>query len=606
MVLLVYLLIVFIALLYIMGRMRYARFIRHINKKHTQHKDLPILAYGKFIKAFTIERGEMLTISTTYAMDYMSYFFLVIGRLLRLDLFFTFGDFREILAKKAYADLCEKAESATYIVDYREQYNIVGGRIYHLTVTCNALYMYPDTLPLLHVEKANPALGKLGYAEAIRPMIVAAIFTACTFFLISYFAAVLSARIVTSLPVEREQIFWSYIADSVKKDEVTRSDLIEARSKLQAILDELQLQVPDKRYYYELLITNDEQIDIVIYPAGKIVFTKGFIEKLQTKYQAAYVFAHIIGHAENKDHLSELGDTIVTLDFIATVFGEDSGIGRLMAWRSDFEEDYTLPQELHADEFALSLLYHVYGKIGGLDIFEQSFYDLTNAYVKIFNTHPFDIERVAYITQFIAEQGYEFADSEKLNLIIEDAAEPSKLSNVQVENNDKFMDLFYNYRADTNEVYKRYQEFLKQFNHITHLHGAITITELRHRKDLIEKGLVEMPLYKAQFNKIFDGYESQFERLLQEVPDASQKKVIVGMWNNEFNQVKVLTNFYLKRDSNLLQNQLIIVQFLSSRYGSYKVTKSGVEFQTEKEKSDYIHLQRRVEAIIKTPPPKIQ
>ncbi len=75
------------------------------------------------------------------------------------------------------------------------------------------------------------------------------------------------------------------------------------------------------------------------------------------------------------------------------------------------------------------------------------------------------------------------------------------------------------------------------------------------------------------------------------------------MWQKEKNAVLQLVNFYIDRDRKILENQSILVQFLTSRFGSYKVTDQGIQFQTNKEKSDYRTLQGRIEELLKKAPP---
>ncbi|MFN8911451.1 MAG: hypothetical protein ACK5V4_01625, partial [Alphaproteobacteria bacterium] len=124
--------------------------MREINNATKSVRTISILANGRALRAFTIERSEMLIISKTIAIDYPSYIVLFLLRLLRLDMFFNLHNIRELLVKKTHLSLMNQASDATYLVDYRENFSELNGRTYNLTVTCNALYMYPDTLPLFY------------------------------------------------------------------------------------------------------------------------------------------------------------------------------------------------------------------------------------------------------------------------------------------------------------------------------------------------------------------------------------------------------------------------------------------------------------------------
>jgi Zn-dependent protease with chaperone function len=580
--------------------------LREINNATKSVRTISILANGRALRAFTIERSEMLIISKTIAIDYPSYIVLFLLRLLRLDMFFNLHNIRELLVKKTHLSLMNQASDATYLVDYRENFSELNGRTYNLTVTCNALYMYPDTLPLFYMDPTKPY--KIERENAFKPLQSAALSIAFTLFLgifSNYYLNKLADDLVASMPIEKEAILWSYIQDSVYQEISDRSDILKAQSALQALLDQLQSYVPDKRYDYKVLIADDENINIEIYPMGNIVVTKGFVEKLKSKEQAIYALAHMIGHLEKMDHLYQLDEKVLTFDLIAATFGADSWLGKLVVWRSDFDVEYSLQEELHSDQFALALMDHIYGSIGGLDIFEESFYQLTNSYIKLFSSHPFDIARVDSVKQFIEKQGYKFSENSPIELNIENPQEQTKISTLEVENNDKFITLFYDYRVATNQVYNEYQAFLKQYNNIASFKNQITLSELNDKKALIEHGLIQIPTYKARFAKIFSEYEAKLKRLIADVQDSNQKHAILEMWNQEFTQIKTLSSFYLKRDTDVLNNQLVLLNFLIARHGSYQVTQTGLKFKTDKERLDYINLQKRIESIIKTPPPQI-
>ena len=582
-------------------------FLRDINNQIKSVKTTPILAHGRPLKAFTIERSEMVVISKTIALDYPSYILKALLCLFRLDIIFQTRSLRALLEKKVHLDLMEKTSGATYIIDYRESFSELNGRIYNIIVTCNALYMYPDTLPLFYLDESKPF--KIQRENAFAPFKSATIGVFLVVFLgmfSNYYLNKLADDLVASLPLEKEEILWSYLKDSVVYDLSERVDLVKAQSYMQAILDELQSYVPDRRYTYTLLVADDEGINIELYPMGHIVVTKGFIEKLKYKEQAIYALAHMIGHFESRDHLYQLDEKILTFDLIATTFGADSWIGRLIVWRWDFDFTYSLTEELHADQFAISLMDHIYGTIGGLDVFEESFYQLTNSYIKLFSSHPFDIARIDYVKQFIAKQGYKFGNNSTLELNIENPQEQSKISTIEIENNDKFITLFYDYRVATNQIYAEYQAFLKQYNNITSFKNQITLAELREKQAAIETGLVQIPTYKARFAKVFAEYESQLKVLISDVEDSKQKNAILDMWNQEFTQIKTLSSFYLKRDTDVLNNQLVLINFLIARHGSYQITQTGIQFKTDKERQDYINLQRRIESVIKTAPPKMK
>lgn len=597
-----YLIVILLFGLYSYARYKHFAIIKAVSKCARSTDFIPVLASGRTVKAFTIEKTEMVFASRTISVDFISYF------MSRIRRFFGFGEaeifklYADYAKSLCYGQLKKASAGANYLVNTHESVRRISPRKINVFIYGNAIYRYADTLPIftLNVRKlgeAKPApkapLFKL-LSNALMQAVV-------TIILIKIASTGLSNYLVNHLSLDDERVLWSYV-DTIAIGESV--DLLKAESELQGLLDNMPKEKLGDKYKFFVHIHDDESVNISLYPAGHIVMTRGFIERLKYKNQALFALAHMVEHYNNRDHISVLRDKIVNLKLITSIFGENSFIGKLLVWHSDFDRNYNAAQEIKADEFALSIINEKFGRASGSDIFEEDFYNITNAYIKLFNTHPFSSERSDAAASYIARNKLIYGNEEPLAYVLEDIAVPSKITAGELSINDQFMELFSKYREDMNNQYAAYQKFLSPFNNILHLNHKLTIAELNKKKAVLDKGSLEIVKYNAEFNNIIHYHDSKINELIHSQQDPGQKRVLGTLWQKEKSSVQLMVNFYMERDRQILETQSIIVHFLTTRFGSYTVTTNGIEFQTNKEKADYRVLQKRIEEILKKAPPK--
>ncbi len=600
-----YIIVILLFGLYAYARYKHFAIIKAVNK-HARNVDfIPVLANGRTIKAFTIEKTNMVYASKTISVDFISYFINKIYALFGfgdMKIFKLYGHYAKSLC---YAHLKENSPGANYLLNVHESVKRISPRKISVFIYGNSIYRYPDTLPIFTmntrkigeikpVQKA-PLFKLISYA--FMQLILAII-------LIKIASIALSNYLVHNFSINDETTLWSYVDNIAIDDRVGRLDLLKAESELQALIDEIPLEERGNKYKFLVHVYNDESVNITLYPAGHIIMTKGFVERLKYKNQALFALAHMIKHYNNGDHIRALRDKIINLKLITSLFGKDSSVGKLFVWRSDFDRNYTTKEEILADEFALNVINKKFGRISGWDIFKEDFYKITNAYIKLFNTHPFSFERNDAIDAYITKQGFAFGNEEPLDYVIENIEEPIKISAGELTINDKFMSLFARYRDDMNQQYAAYQEFLRPFNNILSFQPNLTMAELNQKKKALDRASMDVMKYGVNFRNIVNHYDKQILGLIDAQKDQEQQKVLGNIWKKEKNAILTLVNFYIDRDRKILETQAIIIQFLASRFGSFTVTSSGIEFQTNKEKSDYRVLQKRIEDILKKAPPK--
>jgi predicted Zn-dependent protease len=120
------------------------------------------------------------------------------------------------------------------------------------------------------------------------------------------------------------------------------------------------------------------------------------------------VLAHELGHFAHRDHLKRLGRGLGLTVAAMLMFGEDSGISRLVS--NLFlvtESSYSRQQESDADQFGLDLLVASYGHAGGAtDFFARVGKDAGSHIPYLLASHPHPDDRIEELQSLIHEKNY--------------------------------------------------------------------------------------------------------------------------------------------------------------------------------------------------------
>ncbi|MCE2992039.1 MAG: M48 family metalloprotease [Candidatus Jidaibacter sp.] len=589
---------------YCYARYKHFAIIKTIGTLANKAEFIPVLAAGHKLKSFTIEKTELIYASHTISIDFFSYCIALLLGFLGLNnstVYSLYTNYAKILC---YGKLRSQASGAHYIVNTRECIKKVSGRVMSVFVYGNSVYRYEGTLPIytLNVQKIGETKS-VSKAPVLRMLSHGFMAFVMVFTLLKAFSMYLSFHLVENFSIQDEKVLWSYMNESAVGERPDIDDVLKAEAELQSIIDEMPKELVSSKYNFKVHVSMDESVNASLYPAGNIVLTKGFVERLKYRNQAVFALAHMVKHYNNGDHIKALRDKIINLKIITKLFGENNFIGKLLVWRSDFDKEYPAKQEIEADKFALDVLNYEFASASGADVFEEDFYNITNAYIKLFSTHPFSPDRSDAAKNYITEQQMGMGREIPLKYVIENTSAPNKITPGELTVNDQFMDLFGKYRAEMGLKYQEYQNFLVPFNNILQISNKLTLAELNRKKQLLDKASFEIVKYKEDFKNIIKHHDLKITDLINFQQDAEQKRILTSLWQKEKNAVLQLVNFYIDRDRKILENQSILVQFLTSRFGSYKVTDQGIQFQTNKEKSDYRTLQGRIEELLKKAPP---
>jgi Zn-dependent protease with chaperone function len=178
------------------------------------------------------------------------------------------------------------------------------------------------------------------------------------------------------------------------------------RDYLQQVLDRLVKTADLPDFQYKVTVQEQEEINALALPAGRIVIFSGLLDKLRSENELAMVLAHELGHYAHRDHLRGLGRGLVLLSITAALGLSGELPGFIAPSVQTFSLKYSREQEAAADIFALDLVVRSYGHAGGaLDLFAMFEEQERNA-PALFSTHPDSRWRRQNLAGRISQEGW--------------------------------------------------------------------------------------------------------------------------------------------------------------------------------------------------------
>lgn len=134
---------------------------------------------------------------------------------------------------------------------------------------------------------------------------------------------------------------------------------------------------------------------------GRVVVTRGLVERLSSENALAFVLAHEIAHIAHRDPIRQLGrQALFQLAWSALVGGDGGGAQAVLGQAGLLTSlSYTRDMERAADRAAVATLQRHYGHLAGAgeffrDLLEQ--HD-ESEWQELFRSHPLGSERLDYI-----------------------------------------------------------------------------------------------------------------------------------------------------------------------------------------------------------------
>jgi Zn-dependent protease with chaperone function len=169
-------------------------------------------------------------------------------------------------------------------------------------------------------------------------------------------------------------------------------------TEINQLIEPIKLLVP---FPLQISLLCSDEINALALPGGRILLTKGLLDKLQSKNALMFVLGHEAGHIVHRDHLRGMGRKII-LSVSAALLGF-ADAGALSSLNQTLGRVYDRDQEMAADAYALQLTQTIYGHTWGADeLFallsdEESLVDRTLS--RLAGTHPPSIDRLHRIQQ---------------------------------------------------------------------------------------------------------------------------------------------------------------------------------------------------------------
>lgn len=169
------------------------------------------------------------------------------------------------------------------------------------------------------------------------------------------------------------------------------------REYVQKVLDKLVAAAEGlPPFSYRVDIIDNEMINALALPAGRIVVYSGLLKEISSENALAMVLAHELGHYVHRDHLRGLGRGLVFMSIGALLSASGQNVPSfLMPSIYTLDLHSSRDQEEKADNFALDLMFVTYKHVGGVlelyDILQRK--NDVRFLPTIFSTHPDTLKR---------------------------------------------------------------------------------------------------------------------------------------------------------------------------------------------------------------------
>ncbi|MFM7426135.1 MAG: M48 family metallopeptidase [Elainella sp.] len=185
----------------------------------------------------------------------------------------------------------------------------------------------------------------------------------------------------------------------------------ETQDQLNALLDQLESQLPERDRDYELLYVPDATVNAMALPGHHIVLYQGLLAEVESENELMMVLGHELGHFAHRDHMRQLGRGLLMQIVWSSLLGDMGGLQSVAASGVSALSDarYSQRQEYQADEFGLKLLQKTYGQAAGATDFFRRMSQKPEAQLQSWDflaTHPGSAQRVKQLERQIAARSY--------------------------------------------------------------------------------------------------------------------------------------------------------------------------------------------------------
>ncbi len=609
MYLVIYLLVILIFSPFIYEAVRNFIFVMRVKKDSLKFQP-NIITCGRLVKGFTIEKVQMLMSHSSFENGLAGVFVYKILKCFGLHEAYSRGHL-ECLRKLIIADLYNRCGEADYLVNYTEHSCIDNDGGVFLFASCNSVKMYPETIPLYTFPEKNPTYQPINALAALFKIGIPTLVMVVSIITSTIMLNLYSNTLVDSFSQKKEELLWSYVEKKVLGVEQGSAELSRIKGVLDQHLNHIKSKLINPKYDYKLYVLDVDIDDLDLYPAGHIVLTKGMAKDLERKDQLDFFLLHIIAHFEAKDHIKLIKNQLLTYNLLTDVFSSGSYLASWFINTSDMEHDFQYKHEIVADRWALEEQNRIFGGVGGFEVFAQDFYDVSKKYNAIFNSHPFSAERTDQLRKYVEERKFADLADVPLDYGIAKTVQQQEATSFVFETdvNTDYFSIFNDYKKEQGMLYNEYQGILNKFSSILQFKTIPSVKEIELRKERIHEGWHEIDDFSVKFEKHLQNWDEKMQSFFHNKKFDKLKVKIneqIRLWQSEQEEMSSISEFYFSRDKKILEEQYLMLNFIGLRHETVRVGAYGVTFSSPKEQSDYNIMQKRLEKLIKTPPPSRQ
>ena len=184
-------------------------------------------------------------------------------------------------------------------------------------------------------------------------------------------------------------------------DAMPECDSDEAEESVAEILGRLEAAAPPNPYTFEVYIIDNEMVNAMAAPGGRIVVFTGLLEATESPEELAGVLAHEMEHVLKKHVTRSMFQEMSTGMLMSFVLGDFQGVSRAVQTIGNLR--YSRITEEEADRLGAGLLVKAgIGTKGMADFFERLSRRKTLMPIKYLSTHPAHDERADSIKKYSA------------------------------------------------------------------------------------------------------------------------------------------------------------------------------------------------------------
>lgn len=165
-------------------------------------------------------------------------------------------------------------------------------------------------------------------------------------------------------------------------------------------------------YPVTLQLMKSEQPNAAVLPGAQILVFSGLLDQVQSRNGVSFVLAHELSHLKNRDHLRNVGRSLLLVAISAALTGAHSDLTQILVPANQIGmARHSQAREMEADNMALEILHCHYGHAGGatefFEVLRKQDDESAIGVSHYFSSHPELNARIENLNRRIRARGME-------------------------------------------------------------------------------------------------------------------------------------------------------------------------------------------------------